>query len=197
MGPPGGQLGGDLARIWHEGRSGGQSAYRVGPPPWPLTWCGAGDGNRTRIVSLGTVPAGASWGAHLRSRGPRLTSTGLVRTVRVAHLWPNLLPCRWRTRLRRIPFRPGVCPGQWGRGRSLGDGPPSVPPPKQVRPGVSSFPRSGATNERRMRSSRPDVAVRCQPATSRSARTAARAMMYQDRRTSLLQSRASTWRRRT
>ena len=53
-GTSGGQLGRDLARIWYEGRSGASSAYRVVPPRGALTWCGAGDGNRTRIVSLGT-----------------------------------------------------------------------------------------------------------------------------------------------
>jgi hypothetical protein len=52
-GRPGGQLGRDLAWIWHEGRSGAQSADHVESPASPLTWCGAGDGNRTRIVSLG------------------------------------------------------------------------------------------------------------------------------------------------
>ena len=51
---PGSQLGDDLARIWHEGRSGAQSADRTNPPRWALTWCGAGDEDRTRTVSLGS-----------------------------------------------------------------------------------------------------------------------------------------------
>ncbi len=48
------QRGGDLARIWHGGRSGAQVPGLATLPPWALTWCGAGDEDRTRTVSLGS-----------------------------------------------------------------------------------------------------------------------------------------------
>jgi hypothetical protein len=50
----------DRARNGHEGRRGGQGDESAGTRKAPLTWAGAlgaGDGNRTRIVSLGTSAA--------------------------------------------------------------------------------------------------------------------------------------------
>src|SRR5262245_33574831 len=96
MGPPGGQFRGAssvviLARIWHEGRSGTQSADQVGPSPWPLTWFGAGDGNRARIVSLGTAATRPLAAADLHSAVPDLASTNLSTPPDVARAWPGLV----------------------------------------------------------------------------------------------------------
>jgi len=49
----------------------------------------AGDGNRTRIVSLGTAPAVPLTGSDLRATVALSASTGQVGTWRVARLWPG------------------------------------------------------------------------------------------------------------
>jgi hypothetical protein len=86
---PGRQLGRDLARIWHAGRSGASPAYRVVPPRGALTWCGAGDGNRTRIVSLGTPAPTPETGTELESGRTGAAHTGLLSPVAVAQVWPG------------------------------------------------------------------------------------------------------------
>jgi hypothetical protein len=47
-------LGASSGVIWHEGRSGAQFADRAGPRPCALTWYGAGEENRTPVLSLGS-----------------------------------------------------------------------------------------------------------------------------------------------
>ena len=48
---------------------------------------GAGDGNRTRIVSMGIAPTASRLGPDLRPMVPRAALTGRCRSRRVAHLW--------------------------------------------------------------------------------------------------------------
>jgi hypothetical protein len=97
------RFGCDLARIWHEGRSGTPPAYRVEPPAGALTWCGAGDGNRTRIVSLGTPPGTGRKRPTQVARVRPVVLDGLALTSRVARMWPirrpdERLPSGWDSR---------------------------------------------------------------------------------------------------
>src|SRR5450759_4318179 len=81
-------------------------------PEFPITAtlfaCGAGDGNRTRTVSLGRVPIPPCSPALQRYWRPQLTAGGPYRPGLVARVWPGSLGSRAETYAR--------CPELFGLG---------------------------------------------------------------------------------
>jgi hypothetical protein len=84
----------------------------LGPPR-------AGDGNRNRIISLGTAPPGRDEVPHLRADWREVARWSLVQTIRVARVWPVGLDIRG---LVRVVARRPIVLARVGQGRQSAAG---------------------------------------------------------------------------